>query len=222
MSGKMFYIALILLQISTLGSKAQDTDTIKAGQVIFFDDFSKDALGKFPANWTSNRPGEVVSYKSMKWLKMHTEGTYLPELSQEFPKNFTIEFDFMHKAMGNGNTTTELTLFGKTKSSLNDALFPGNTGIKIILETFIVSALCYDNQDTIFRPSGEFRAKLIQENNKARITIKVNDIGLRVFVNGFECLQIPQCWKQRQILNAARFYLWGSQAEPMISNLKIY
>lgn len=222
MSRKLFCIALLLIFVSCIHGEAQDADTVKSNQLIFSDNFAMDPVGKFPANWLSNRPGEIVVHKSGKWLKMHTEGTYLPLLSQDLPSSFTVEFDFIYQSIGNGNTTTELTLFGKSKDSPYDALFPGSSGVKIILETFIVSALGYNNHATGFRPSNEYRSKILQANTKARITIHVNDTALRILVNGFECLQIPQCWERRETLNAVRFYLWGSQAEPMISNVKIY
>jgi len=226
MNQKIFNLLIFLLLIPMLGlnGKAQITDSIKAGQTIFFDNFSKDATGKFPANWISNRPGEVVSQKNLpgKWFKMHAEGTYLPQLKQDFPKNFTIEFDFIHQAIGNGNNTTEFTIFNKPENSLNDALFPGSSGVKIIFETFIVSCLCYDNLNPKVKPSGEYRSKIIQTNNIVKVSIKVDDQLLRVFVNGFECLHTPKCNGNSEIFNAVRFYLWGSQAEPMISNFRIY
>jgi len=225
MNQKIFnlLIYLVLIPMAGLNGKAQITDSIKAGQTIFFDNFSQDLTGKFPANWISNKPGEVVSQKNLlgNWFKMHAEGTYLPQLKQDFPKNFTINFDYIHQAIGNGNNTTEITIFNKPKNSLNDALFPGSYGVKIILETFIVSCLCYDNINPAVKPSGEFRSKIIQTNNIAKISIKVDDKQLRVFVNGFECLNLPQCFGDNEVFNAVRFYLWGSQAEPMISNFKI-
>ena len=226
MNRNIFKVLLFIVSIaiSNFYAIAQVADSIKVRQPIFDDNFSKDAIGKFPANWTSNRPGEVVSQKNLpgRWFKMHAEGTYLPQLKQDFPKNFTIEFDFIHQAIGNGNNTTEFTIFNKPENSLNDALFPGSSGVKIIFETFIVSCLCYDNLNPKVKPSGEYRSKIIQTNNIVKVSIKVDDQLLQVFVNGFECLHIPKCNGNSEIFNAVRFYLWGSQAEPMISNIRIY
>lgn len=203
--------------------KAQVTDSVGTRQPVFFDNFSKDILGKFPLNWVSNRPGEVVTLKGIpgKWLKMHAEGTYLPLLGQDLPGNFTIDFDFIHQAIGNGNNTTEITLFRKPKDAVNDALLPGDCGIKIVLETFIVSCLGYDNTNPCNQVSAEYRSQVIQANKIARVSIKVEDQLLSVTINGFECLHVPQCKAGKEPFNAIRFYLWGSQAEPLISNLRV-
>jgi hypothetical protein len=191
--------------------------------ILFQDNFSKDPVGKFPAKWISNRPGEIVTLKNTlgKWLKLHSEGTYLPVISQDFTKNFAVEFDFIHQANGGGNNTVELTLFSRTPSAENDALFPGNAGVKIVFETFIVSCLCYDNMDPKTKISAENRSKLIQPNNVAKIKIEVENQQLKVFVNGFESLNVPNCNFNNEMYNAVRFYLWGSLAEPLIGNIAI-
>ena len=221
---KQLVLFSIFILLSIVYVKAQSSDSAKSVHAIYSTDFSKDALGKFPQNWVSNRPGEIVIQKNLlgKWLKMHAQGTYLPKLDKELPKNFTISFDFIHQAIGNGNNTTEITLFSKSDSVVNDALFPGSRGVKIILETFIVSCLCYDNQNQANKPSAEYRSKIIQANHLAKVSIKVEGQLLSVSVNGFECIRIPVCLSDKQAINAMRFYLWGSQAEPLISNLKIY
>ena len=218
----LLFISLVLNP--KISIKAQQVDTLPNRQTIFSDDFSRDLTGKFPENWTSNRPGEVVTLKNLpgKWFKMHTEGTYLPIIQQEFSKRFTITFDFIFQATGNGNNTVELTIFHKPSGSINDALFPGSSGIKIVFETFIVSCLCYDNLNPAGKMSGENRARLIQPNNVTKISIRVDNQQLHVFVNGLECLNMSVCNNSDEILNAIRFYLWGSQAEPLISNLKIF
>ncbi len=225
MNLKIFNILAFALSVLNpfISIDAQQNDSIINRQVIFSDNFSKDNISKFPDKWISNRPGEVVTLKNVpgRWLKMHAEGTYLPQITQELPKNFTIEFDFIYQAIGNGNNTAELTIFSKPKGSANDDLFPGSSGIKIIFETFIVSCLCYDNLNPGAKVSDENRTKLIQANNIAKITIKVKQQQLHVFVNGFECLNIPNCNSSAEVFNAIRFYLWGSQTEPLVGNFRV-
>ena len=226
MERKIFILGAFIISLSLFFSNtnAQQTDSVSSSHAIFSDNFSKDVIGKFPLNWVSNRPGEVVAPRSLpgRWFKMHAQGTYLPKLAQDLPKNFTIDFDFIHQANSNGNNTTEITLFSKPKNAVNDSLFPGTCGVKIVLETFIVSCLCYNNLTPSDQKSTEFRSKIFQANNIVKISIKVEEQVLHVFVNGFECLKVPQCQNSNETLNAVRFYLWGSLAEPMISNFKIY
>jgi hypothetical protein len=217
-------INILLFVLATLNpsfnAEAQKNDSTKA---IFSDDFSKETIGKFPAKWISNRPGEVVAVKNRigKWLKMHAQGTYLPILSHELPQTFTIEFDYIHQTIGNGNNTTELTIFNKPAGASNDALFPGTSGIRIIFETFIVSGVCYDNLNPAVKATSENRAKLIQVNSATKITIKVEQQQLVVLVNGSECLHVPKCNSSEYLFNAIRFQLWESRAEPLISNFLV-
>lgn len=203
--------------------KSQSIDTLGNRSVVFQDNFSKDPVGKFPAKWISNRPGEIVTLKNTpgKWLKMHSEGTYLPVIHQDFTKKFIVEFDFIHQGNNSGNNTVELTLFSKPGNAENDALFPGSAGVKIVFETFIVSCLCYDNLDPRTKVSNENRSKLIQPNNVAKIRVEVENQLLKVFVNGFECLNVPNCNFNDEVFNSVRFYLWGSLAEPLIGNFKV-
>lgn len=65
-------------------------------KIIFYDDFVKDGLGDFPANWETNGNGEIVnnSMAEGKWLSLSGKTGYLP-LTGELPENYTIEFDLL-------------------------------------------------------------------------------------------------------------------------------
>jgi len=225
MNQKTFSILIFLVTIikTEICSIAQPADSIVNKTILFFDNFAKDPIGRFPTKWISNRPGEVVTLKNLpgKWFKMHSEGTYLPKLNQDLSTTFTVEFDFIYQTTSNGNNITEFTLFTKPANAENDALFPGSSGIKIVFETFIVSCLCYDNLNPNRKVSSENRGKLIQANNIAKITIRVNQQQLHILVNGFECLSVPNCNESNEAFNAVRFHLWGSEVEPLVGNFRI-
>ena len=73
-------------------------DFVPGEKVIFFDDFSQDNAGDFPAKWNTNGKGEVVTSNRYpgKWLKMRNSTTYIPEIvSNKFPENYTIEYDMI-------------------------------------------------------------------------------------------------------------------------------
>ena len=68
-------------------------DFVPGEQVLFFDDFSQDAVGDFPALWTANTAGEIntLSIAPGNWLNLNsTEGNYVLLKSIDFPKNFII------------------------------------------------------------------------------------------------------------------------------------
>ena len=76
-------------------------DFISGESVIFYDDFSGDPAGEFPARWNTNNNAEVVTVDGFpgKWLRMPAEGgNYIPELNLTFPDNVTIEFDLLFPA----------------------------------------------------------------------------------------------------------------------------
>lgn len=76
-------------------------DFVPGEKVIFFEDFSQDAIGDFPAKWNTNASGEIVTLGSIpgKWLKTVNDARYKPEIKTTgFPDNFTIEFDAVFKA----------------------------------------------------------------------------------------------------------------------------
>ena len=73
-------------------------DFIPGDKILFFEDFSQDAIGDFPALWSSNSSGEVktVSIAQGKWFHLNGEnGTYCLQKDIAFPDNYIIEFDII-------------------------------------------------------------------------------------------------------------------------------
>jgi len=192
------------------------------GTRIFFDNFSKDTVGKSPSNWESNVYGEVVTLKNYpgKWLKMHAGGTYLIQFNQTMPTAFSVEFDFIYQALGTDYNVTEIAIFEKKQGDTYDDFFPGNKGIKIFLENFIVSYLCYNQQKADDKKAMEHRTNIIRTNKKVKVLIEVNNQQIKLYVNQQKFLEATICLGNMQF-NAMRFHLWGSQAEPLISDFSI-
>lgn len=72
-------------------------DFVPGDKVFYFEDFSQDNVGDFPARWNTNGSGEVVTINKYpgKWLKTKGGSLYVPDLSIPFPENYTIEFDMI-------------------------------------------------------------------------------------------------------------------------------
>jgi len=70
-------------------------DYIPGDKILAYDDFSKDAIGDFPATWNTNSSGEVVtaSKQDGRWLMVGKQGKFIPEYIKELPDNFTFEYD---------------------------------------------------------------------------------------------------------------------------------
>ncbi len=86
------------------GNAAEDTqsfntyskfDFVPGEKILAYDDFSKDAIGDFPATWNTNSTGEVVTSSSREghWLMLPKSGKFFPEYIKSLPDNFTLEYD---------------------------------------------------------------------------------------------------------------------------------
>ncbi|WP_111670660.1 OmpA family protein [Algoriphagus litoralis] len=66
---------------------------IPNGQVMYTDNFERDALGDFPSKWETNSGGEIVTVDDFKALRTSGTGFYTPNLPSELPENYAVEFD---------------------------------------------------------------------------------------------------------------------------------
>ena len=70
-------------------------DFIPGEKIIFFDDFSQDAVGDFPALWNTNGSAEVVTtnFYPGNWMKFVMSECVWTDALLKLPENYTIEFD---------------------------------------------------------------------------------------------------------------------------------
>ena len=119
-------------------------DFVPGDQILFYDDFSQDAIGDFPALWTTNGSGEVksVNIAPGKWFHMNGEdAVYCYTRQIDFPDNFIVEFDIIPDEKYQYGI--QFTLYQENADDLkemNDDLYPGEAGLHIDLG--------YDRWDT--------------------------------------------------------------------------
>lgn len=72
-------------------------DFVAGEKVIAYEDFSRDAIGDFPAKWNTNSRGEVVSLAPVEghWMNIANSGICYPEFVNGLPENFTMEMDMV-------------------------------------------------------------------------------------------------------------------------------
>ncbi|WP_299432910.1 OmpA family protein [uncultured Aquimarina sp.] len=71
-------------------------DFVAGENIIAFEDFSQDEIGDLPARWNSSSSAEVVTLNNEegRFIQIGTgTGSYVPEFIEEFPENFTLEYD---------------------------------------------------------------------------------------------------------------------------------
>ena len=214
-------------------------DFVPGDRVIFFDDFSQDNLGDFPAKWNTNGQGEIVTSNLYpgKWLKMRNSTTYLPEISsKQFPENYTVEYDMVaHGEDMSGSFTIELTSLAN-KTQVPTAADPtGNTGLFLTMEMQGDGAIRFLTKNTI-NTNGEpidggantdledytLRGK---EGEKFRVSIAVNKQRFRLYLNEKKALDLPKVLPVGNY-NAVIFRMWGAWDEnghpfdALISNIR--
>lgn len=84
---------------SKKGKKSKSANTAKdfipGNKILATENFSQDAVGDFPVNWSTNSSGEIITFddSDTKWLKLNDNGNYTPNHITKLPENFTFELD---------------------------------------------------------------------------------------------------------------------------------
>jgi OOP family OmpA-OmpF porin len=239
---------LILLIAFSFTAGAQETtaanftsyskfDFVPGEKIIFFDDFSQDNVGDFPAKWNTNGSGEVVTINTHpgKWLKMRNSTTYIPDIiSKKFPENYTLEYDMIADGEDrSGNFNIEFTSL-PTKTEVPAASDPsGYAGLFLYAEMqadgairFVTKTMIYANgeftdggattdiNDLTLKDKGE---------EKFHISIAVNKQRFRYYINEVKVLDLPRVLPVA-VYNTIIFRMWGwAEDHPfgaLISNVR--
>lgn len=89
-------------------------DFVPGDKVLLYEDFSQDAVGDFPALWTTNGSGEIktLNISESKWLHLTTVGNqYQLMKNLELPDNYIIEFDVVLPPTDQNPPALWMTLF---------------------------------------------------------------------------------------------------------------
>ncbi|MBK8881701.1 MAG: OmpA family protein [Bacteroidales bacterium] len=74
-------------------------------KILFYEDFSQDAIGDFPALWNTNGSAEVVNTNLFpgNWMKFDCREAIWTDALLTLPDNYTIEFDVIPTSGGESN-----------------------------------------------------------------------------------------------------------------------
>ena len=116
-------------------------DFIPGQKVIFFEDFSQDAVGDFPALWNTNGSAEVVTTNLFpgKWMKFSGDKCVWTDNLLTLPENYTIEFDVIPTKgeEGEGMAGYSFRLFQCINPRAWDSgSVPGKAGFDLSVEYF--------------------------------------------------------------------------------------
>ena len=205
-------------------------DFVPGDKLLFFDDFSQDFVGDFPAKWNTNGLGEVAKFSddTEKWfeLKAGNNNKFIPDI-KNLPENYTIEFDI--RVVGTSRTTS-VFLGLKFFLSDDDSFSSGKSHhveFKLPLHQKSGSNVRVSNY---FNNGGGGINSTVPVDitkalkNQAHVAISVNKQRFRVWVNNQKLIDIPRLITELGVLNFIKFGTDGFKAgkeRVFINNFKV-
>jgi outer membrane protein OmpA-like peptidoglycan-associated protein len=200
-------------------------DFIPGDQILFFEDFSQDAIGDFPALWTSNGSGEVknVNIAEGKWFHMNgDDAVYCYSKTINFPDNFIVEFDIIPDAEYTHGIT--LSLYQENPENpkeINDDLYPGLKGLHITLKIDGWETKGYYNENDANWLTGQSVTNPVILEEVNHVIIWIQKRRVRIYHKGAKVLDVPTNIYTDTKFNKILFSGWDAKSFPMITNLKI-
>ncbi|MBA4407958.1 MAG: OmpA family protein [Bacteroidota bacterium] len=192
-------------------------DFIPGEKVIFYDDFSQNAVGDFPALWFSNGSGEVVTLNNYpgNWMQITANGCYYPERDLQTTENFTVEFDLIP-----GSASFEVGFFlvaGDIKSPMEGGAIPGKAGVKTNITDHTVYFSGYANGAYTLDGNKEMQLK---GTEKMHLSYWVQKQRLRIYINETKVIDSPRLMPAGYKYNMLRFEM-GGETKPYIANFRV-
>lgn len=211
-------------------------DFVAGTKVIASENFSQDAIGDFPVNWSTNSSGEVVSFSDSdtKWLKLNDNGNYTPNHIKKLSENFTFEFDlystddfsFYSTALKvafieskKKNDYTQWKEFQSGKDGIILSLHPQLAGTEIVGGS---GFRVIDNASELMNNNVELTS-YTNNQNSAKIQFWRQKNRLRMYVNGEKVWDLPNAFQEANY-NSIVFFTHGyydKKDKYYISNLRL-
>jgi OOP family OmpA-OmpF porin len=199
-------------------------DFVPGDKVLFFEDFSQDAVGDFPALWTTNGSGEVRTLNNYpgNWLYMNSaDNVYNLMQDIPLPDNFILEFDVVAapKDEDYAHSSFNITLYQGEGEYLNDQLYPGTGGVHVECADDHWNVQGYwEGAEQMF--DGRTEMAPLDVNKLNHVIIWVQKRRLRIYHKGQKVLDLPTVLYQQVKYNRLRFSLWGQYGLPYFTNIR--
>jgi flagellar motor protein MotB len=198
-------------------------DFVPGDKILLFEDFSQDAVGDFPALWTTNGSGEVKTLNLYpgNWFNMlAADMRYQLQKPIALPENFIFEFDVIPVRQPDyTDASFEFGFFYADNDELNNDIFPGNGGVKITCSEENWEVRGYD-EGAVNATDGTTMIAPIQKDKLNHIIVWIQKRRVRIYHLGQKAVDLPTALYAGQKLNRLRFSLWSCGAFPYITNLR--
>lgn len=202
-------------------------DFIPGEKVIFYDDFSQDAIGDFPALWNTNGSAEVVTTNLFpgNWMKFIGRGAIWSDAQLQLPENYTIEYDIIPIKGEDANMAGyDFRLIQCiNQKSYDSGAVPGKAGFLFSIEYFgrpsYRTYINSDEGDDLGLSGHKDQEDLYQkENQKYHISIWVQKARIRLYQNETKLFDLPRAFAVPSVkMDRIRF----EEGAGMVSNIRI-
>lgn len=201
-------------------------DFIPGDKVLYFEDFSQDAIGDFPALWTTNGGGEVktVNIAQGHWFHMNkVDAVYCYTKQIAFPQNFIMEFDVIPDVEDDSHFGYTLGFYEDPDNvELTDEIYPGKKGVNIAFEDGDWLTKGYDNSlDVGGWLEGQSSTNPVAMKKVNHVIVWVQNRRLRIYHLGAKVLDMPTNIHAGTKFNRFRFSGWSTYGTPYVTNLKV-
>jgi len=202
-------------------------DFVPGEKVIFYDDFSQDAVGDFPALYNTNGSGEIVTTNLYpgNWLKYVMRESIWTDKLLTLPDNYTLEFDVVPiqgEEGGMGGWSFRLMKCINAKSWDGGAV-PGNAGFQYGVEYFGRAFYrAYNNKlDGQFwdqKGNNEDEKTYQKKDQKYHMSVWVQKTRVRIYQNEVKMFDVPRAIPDPSLkFDRIRF----EEGAAMVSNIRI-
>jgi len=198
-------------------------------KVVFYEDFSQDAIGDFPALWNTNGSAEVVTTNLFpgQWMKFATREAVWTDALLKLPENYTIEYDIIptNGPESNGGMAgwSMRLMQAKNVKSFDYGSTPGQGGYWFSIAyygrpdygTWLYGTECEQLKTGGSKDGEEFKEKI---NQKYHIAIWVQKTRVRLYQNQDKLFDSPKAFPTGCVKpDRLRF----EDGAAMISNIRI-
>jgi len=203
-------------------------DYVPGDKLLFFEDFQNDFIGDFPSKWNTNGSGEVVTINESdeKWLELISGYNiyFIPDVPT-LPEEYTIEFDVL--AIGITKKTSSTATLRVDLSDTNSFKEGANfVHAQIPFCQYSAIGITMANHiNNIREMYSTVRADLRDETaNRPHISIAVNKLRFRLWVNEEKHIDIPRIVPPGAVINSLKFHMNNfkdGEERIFITNLKV-
>ncbi len=203
-------------------------DFIPGEKVIFYEDFSQDAVGDFPALWNTNGSAEVVTTNLYpgNWMKFVMDQCVWTDELLKLPDNYTIEFDVIPIGglEGAGMSGWNMRLMqAKNAKAWDGGSAPGQGGFWFRVEYFgrpSYGTWLYGTECEQLKLNGYVEGEQYKEkmNQKYHIAIWVQKSRIRLYQDQNKIVDLPKAFPTGCVKPDRLRFEYGAL---MISNIRI-